>query len=191
MSRRIMACGIVCLSFGLQSCATGIFGKYNQPKPARKVVQSQNMKKGKTASIFSIDQNTFRFHLTFSKVWNSAIDVLLENYNLNIVDRKSGIITTEWDSFYLENKVYRNKVSVRVKKLAYNMVDVTIHNSVETLQNIGNGGLASAWLPHPKNHEEMGRLIHNMAINLGQPKPVLPREMMATYGKGKPQQTAQ
>lgn len=172
------------LGLGSQSCAT--LGKYApKSRSAPQVVDRAAVKQPELAKIFALDGNTFRFQLSFSKVWNSALDVLLENYNLNIVDRRSGIITTEWDSFYLDSKIYRNKVSLRVKKLAYNMVDVTVHNSVETLQNVGTGGMSSAWLPHAKSSEEMGRLIHNMAINLGQPKPVLPREMIAISGKPK------
>lgn len=177
------------LSLGLASSSCATLEKYS-PKlrgadkaPTQRgtqVAQAVN-----PASIFALDGNTFRFQLSFGRVWNSALDVLLENYNLNIVDRKSGVITTEWDSFYLDSKVYRNKVSLRIKKLAYNMVDVTIHNSVETLQSVGAGGVSSAWLPHPKSSEEMGRLVHNMAINLGQPRPVLPNEMIATSVKEK------
>ncbi|SME91676.1 hypothetical protein [Pseudobacteriovorax antillogorgiicola] len=175
---------MIVLGLGMQSCSTNYLNKYNR-KPAKTSRTNSAATKGKPAKIVAIDKNTFRFHLSFNDVWNTALDVLLENYNLTIVDRRSGVITTEWDSFFLDGKVYRNKVSLRVKKLNYSMVDVTIHNSVESLQNVGHGGIASAWLPYPKNAEEMGRIVHNMAINLGQPKPVLPREMIATYGDQK------
>jgi hypothetical protein len=128
------------------------------------------------ATIYAIDKQTFRIALKDTDVWDAALNVLLRNYNLNIVDRNSGIITTEWDSYYLNKEVYRNKLSLRVAKSSYSSVDVTIHNNVEKLRDASQaaGTVGAVWLPAADPANEVGRVIQNMALVLNQPPPVLP-----------------
>jgi hypothetical protein len=130
-------------------------------------------------TIFAVDQSTFRFQLGYERVWEATLDVLLRNYNLAIADRTNGLITTEWDSYYLAGKVHRNKLSMRVKRMAGSLVEVTIFNNVELLSKLPDGGLTEIWLPTDKNKAEIGRIIQNMAIAMGQPRPDLPQELMA------------
>jgi hypothetical protein len=130
-------------------------------------------------TIFAVDQGTFRFQLGYERVWEATLDVLLRNYNLAIADRTNGLITTEWDSYYLDGKVHRNKVSMRLKRLGGSGVEVTIFNNVEVLSKLPDGGITEIWLPTDKNKPEIGRIIQNMAIAMGQPRPNLPQELMA------------
>jgi hypothetical protein len=130
-------------------------------------------------TIFPVDQGTFRIQLSYDRVWEATLDVLLRNYNLAIADRTNGLITTEWDSYYLDGKVHRNKVSMRLKRMAGVGVEVTIFNNVEVLSKLPDGGITEIWLPTDKNKPEIGRIIQNMAIAMGQPKPNLPQELMA------------
>ncbi len=130
-------------------------------------------------TIFAVDQGTFRFQLGYDRVWEATMDVLLRNYNLAIADRSNGLITTEWDSYYLEGKVHRNKVSMRIKRLGGSLVEVTVFNNVEMLSKLPDGGITEIWLPTDKNKPEIGRIIQNMAIAMGQPRPNLPQELMA------------
>ncbi|HYX36735.1 MAG TPA: hypothetical protein VE954_26810 [Oligoflexus sp.] len=130
-------------------------------------------------TIFAVDHGTFRFQLGYDRVWDATLDVLLRNYNLAIADRNNGLITTEWDSYYLEGKVHRNKVSLRVKRMAGSLVEVTIFNNVEMLSKLPAGGITEIWLPTDKNKAEIGRIVQNMAIAMGQPRPELPQELMA------------
>jgi hypothetical protein len=130
-------------------------------------------------TIFVVDQGTFRFQLGYDRVWEATMDVLLRNYNLAIADRNNGLITTEWDSYYLDGKVHRNKVSMRLKRLGGSLVEVTVFNNVEMLSKLPNGGITEIWLPTDKNKPEIGRIIQNMAIAMGQPRPNLPQELMA------------
>ena len=131
------------------------------------------------ASIYAVDKRTFRFVLKEADVWDSALNVLLRNYNVNIVDRKTGIITTEWDSFYLNNAVFRNKVSIRISRTNYNNTDVTIHNNVERLRDAAQaaGAVGAVWLPAEDEAGEVARIVQNMALLLNQPPPVLPPGM--------------
>ena len=131
------------------------------------------------ASIYLIDKNTFRFVLGQPQVWDGAVDVLLRNYNLNIVDKNSGIITTEWDSYYLGDKVYRNKISMLIKRNGWNGVDVIIYNNMEVLKEGASGNAPTIWLPTKGDNRETGRIVQNMATYLNQPAPELPHDMIA------------
>ena len=127
------------------------------------------------ATIYAIDKSTYRFTLREPEVWDAALNVLLRNYNLTIVDRSSGIIATEWDSYYLDRAVYRNKLSLRVAR-GSGGVDMTIRNSVERLRDASEaaGAVGAVWLPTTDPGNEVVRIVQNMAILLNQPPPVVP-----------------
>jgi hypothetical protein len=140
--------------------------------------------KGGRATIYALDAQTFRFLLAEKNVWNAAINVLMRNYNLNIVNQNVGVLTTEWDSFYLKNEVYRNKISVRVRRSSYGIVDVTIHNNVEKLRDASQaaGTIGAVWLPAKDEAKEISRLLQNMALVLNQPPPIFPPGMDVAKG---------
>jgi hypothetical protein len=140
----------------------------------RKKVKEVEQPAAQRASIYALDKQTFRFAIKEPDVWDAALNVLMRNYNVTIVDRNSGIITTEWDSFYLNNEVFRNRVSIRIGKSS--VVDVMIHNNVEKLKDASKaaGTVGAVWLPADDPANEVGRLVQNMALLLNQPPPVLP-----------------
>lgn len=137
------------------------------------------------ATIYAVDKQTFRFLIREDEVWDSAVSVLMRNYNLNIVDRPTGIITTEWDSFYLKQAVYRNKVTVRIRRVP-GAVEVTLLNNVERLRDASTAasGVGAVWLPAEDAAGETGRLVQNMALILNQPPPLLPPGMVAGQPEG-------
>jgi hypothetical protein len=132
------------------------------------------------ATIYAVDKQTFRFALREGDVWDSALNVLLRNYNLTVIDKQSGIISTEWDSFYLNGAVYRNKLSMRISRSGSG-VDMLVHNNVERLRDAAQaaGTVGAVWLPAPDPANEVGRIVQNMALMLGQPPPVLPPSAVA------------
>ncbi|MBC7660241.1 MAG: hypothetical protein H7249_11095 [Chitinophagaceae bacterium] len=138
-----------------------------------------------TVGITQIGDGVFRIPLSYDRTWDTIVDVLLRNYNLQIVDKSTGILTTEWDSFYLDGKVNRNKVSVRLKRAGSQSVDLTVHNNVETLSRIPDG-VSEVWLPSDRVKPEIGRIIQNLAIASGQPKPTLAADMKPAVEAPKP-----
>lgn len=123
-------------------------------------------------SIIQIADGVFRVPMTYDRTWDAVVDVLLRNYNLQIVEKNTGILTTEWDSYYLDGKVHRNKVSLRLKRLGNRGVDLTVHNNVEVLSRVPDG-VSEVWLPSDRTKPEIGRIVQNLAIQTGQPKPTL------------------
>jgi hypothetical protein len=161
------------------SCMPNFLHKYAAEKERREVEASNKPGPVKRQSISSLGDGVFRLALPYERVWDAMLDVLLRNYNLQIAEKTSGLITTEWDSYYLDGKVHRNKVSLRMKRLAGQQVEMSIHNSVEVLSRLPDGGVTEVWLPSDKNKVEIGRIVQNVAIAMGVPKPILPQEMTA------------
>lgn len=130
-----------------------------------KQAPEKNIAEQKRPQVIAVNKQTFLFQQDQDKVWNAAIDVLMGNYNLNIVDPRSGVITTEWDRFYYDNGVYRNKISIRVEQKGFQGTLVTLLNNVETLK-LGEQSGASAssiWLPSNDISGEFDRVIKSMA----------------------------
>jgi|GEM_PF-1398641 len=153
------------------------------PEPATRssATGSRGGEAHQRATIYALDKQTFRFHLREEDVWNTALDVLMKNYNVNIVERQSGIVTTEWDSYYLSNSVYRNKISLRFRRQASAVVDLTIVNNVERLRDASTAGsgVGAVWLPAADAANEVARIVQNMALALRQPPPILPPGVVA------------
>lgn len=177
--RRVFG-SLVLLPWLATACVPSFLNKYQAEK--REVAPGG--KAGAPAAsrrqaIMSLGDGVFRLYLPYERVWDSMLDILLKNYNLQIAERTSGLITTEWDSYYLNGKVHRNKISLRMKRLAGQAVELSIHNSVEVLSRLPDGGVTEVWLPSDRDKPEVGRIVQNIAIAMGVPKPVLPQEMTA------------
>ena len=111
------------------------------------------------------------FPVGYKEVWNGILEVLLRNYNLELVSTPSGVITTVWDRFYLKNRLCRNKVSVRVSAVNYQTTALTLKNTTEMLQDGGiTGHLNQIWLPSDDKGEESRRLIKGLASWLRLPE---------------------
>lgn len=137
--------------------------------------------------IYAINPQTFRIAAKDEDVWDALLDVLLKHYTLTIVDRYSGIIATEWDTFMRGSVAYRNKLSLRLRKSGRNTVDLTIRNSVERLRGLGEGGgaLGGVWLSSEDPGQEVKRVVQNLAILLDLPPPVFPPETLSSAPSAK------
>ncbi len=181
MSKKII------LSLGLISsaCSHSRMSDYSQLLPSSAPAK-KSLNQNSVPTIDYIDKNRFRIHQSYTRVWDCMLDLMLKNYNLTIANKSSGLMTTEWDSFYLDNKVYRNKLSIRVKQLNWNMVDVIVYNNVEVLADNRESVGPMVWLPENDGKYEIGRVITNLSILLRMGKPNLPKEYIA----GKPQKAS-
>lgn len=184
------------LFVGLQTaCVPAFLDKYRRqevrssPQRTSATAQSgstqQQQPRRLTPVITQVSEGTFRVPLNYERAWDAIVDVLLRNYNLQIVDKSTGILASDWDSYYLDGKVHRNKVSLRLKRLGNQGVDVTIHNNVEVLSRVPDG-VAEVWLPSDRTKPEIGRIIQNLAIQSGQAKPNLTAEYQPNSEAPKP-----
>lgn len=117
-------------------------------------------------SVKMVDDVTFMIPSEKAKVWNALLDVLGKNYNILVLDEKSGVISTDWDSFYLEGQTLRNKVSVRVSQQDEGATKVLLANNEEVLkEKASNSGYI--WLPSGEKKAEIKRIVKNTATLLG------------------------
>jgi hypothetical protein len=126
-------------------------------------------------TIYPVDKETFRLQIPERDVWEAVLSVLMRNYSPLIADKNQGIFATDWDSYFLNGAVYRNKISLRLSRGGPGVTDMVIHNSVEQLRDgsQATGGASGPWLPSADPADEIGRIVKNMAIVLGQPAPRL------------------
>ncbi|MFY7928224.1 MAG: hypothetical protein ACOVS5_05075 [Oligoflexus sp.] len=176
------------LSYGAAGCFPRNLEKYQKNKSSSEVQASPATAAASPRvtrpRIVLLGDTTFRFQMTYERTWDALLDILLSNYNLSIADRTNGLITTEWDTYYLEGKVHRNKLSIRLKRTAGNGAEVTIFNNVERLSQASEGTIGEIWLPTDRTKPEVGRIVQNLAIALQLPPPELPSEMMSTRPAG-------
>lgn len=174
---------------GLTACASEFLNKYRSaPASGASLAPDVKMEsKGKTGKaqaqarpgVYVMDQGTYRIQASYDKAWEAMLDVLLRNYNLSIADRTNGLVTTEWDSYYLEGKVHRNKVSLRLKRVASGS-ELLVYNNVEVLTKLPDGSITEIWLPSDKTRAEVIRLVQNMALALNLAKPEFSEEPLAS-----------
>ncbi len=179
------------IAFLGSSCAPAFLNKYRQEeirnsqnKAATQPAQAAGGRRLSPA-ITQVGEGVFRVPMTYDRAWDALVDVLLRNYNLQIAERNTGLLTTEWDSYYLEGKVHRNKVSIRLKRIGNQGVELTLHNNVEVLSRLSDG-VSDVWLPSERTKPEIGRIIQNLAIQTNQPKPTLTAEYQPTGEAPKP-----
>ncbi len=173
------------------ACVPSFLNKYRQEEvrnsQSKGSAQASSSTNGRrlAPAITQVGEGVFRVPTTYDKAWDSLVDVLLRNYNLQIAERSTGLITTEWDSYYLDGKVHRNKVSIRLKRIGNQGVELTLHNNVEVLSRLSDG-VSDVWLPSERTKPEIGRIIQNLAIQTNQPKPSLTAEYQPTGEAPKP-----
>jgi hypothetical protein len=137
------------------------------------IAPASKPKKAQKSKFYQTGQNTYRLHAGGGPAWEAVMNTLLQNYNLNVVDRQSGLMTTEWDSFFLENQAYRNKVSVRLRPISRRIVELIIHNNTEKLSQQGNGAAMTIWLPGEDVAKESLRILKNIALVLALDPPAM------------------
>lgn len=149
---------------------------------AQNAGHGQGVSLPESPAIYAINLQTFRIAAKEEDVWEAVLDVLLKHYSLTIIDRYSGIIATEWDTFMRGKIAYRNKLSLRQRKSGRNTVDLTIRNSVERLRGLGEGGgaLGGVWLSSDDPGQEVKRVVQNLAILLELPPPLFPPESLSS-----------
>ena len=166
----------------------------HQPKAPDSIKRATIAKNSSQSTIYPIDSQTFSIMIPSEDVWNAAINVLMRNYNLTIIDKQNGVITTEWDSFYLNRQVFRNKVSLRITPYNFRYSKLMIMNNIESLQEgsaTGTGAFGAIWVPSQDLAGESARIIKSIAALLRQPPPVIPPDMLSQAERAKQPQYPQ
>ncbi len=134
----------------------------NQRKKNDKFNQQKNYLRSTLFQLTKINDTTYRSALPSQLVFNMIARQLSKNYILSAVDRKSLTATTDWDKFFIDSRLFRNRMSVIVFPVANRMTEVVIKNNVEyfsgtSIDSNENGN----WLPSPDLTDEVQKLVNS------------------------------
>lgn len=109
-----------------------------------------------------IEGNTWRTGANPALVHGIMARLLSQNYIISSVDRKNFNIQTDWDKFFIDGRLFRNRISVTIFPVGARQTEVVIKNLVEYY----TGTLAKqeenmAWLPCPDLTDEVNKLVEN------------------------------
>jgi len=163
------------LMTGLSSCLTAenFLGGSSPRVEDEHGIKTLNSKLDRESiSVQMLDQGTYVFPAEKQKVWSAILDVLGKNYGILVLDEKSGVMATDWDTFYLEGQTRRNKISIRMSSDGPNLTKLLLVNNDEVLKEKADN-FGYLWLPSGDNKTEMKRIIKNTASILGHNTPDL------------------
>jgi hypothetical protein len=127
---------------------------YNSPYP-------QNFQN--TLSLTHIEGNTWRTQAHPAMVFGIMSRLLSQNYIINSMDRKNFNLQTDWDKFFIDGRLFRNRINIMVFPVGPRQTEVVLKNIVEYSTGNQNGKIEenSAWLPSPDITDEINKLIEN------------------------------
>lgn len=109
-----------------------------------------------------LDKNTWRIAASAPVVFQTAARILSQTYILSKTDRRSFSLSTEWDKFFIDGRLFRNRVSINVFPLNSKFADLVIKNSIEyyTQNNAKlDTNSPDQWLPTQDITNEMERIL--------------------------------
>jgi hypothetical protein len=109
-----------------------------------------------------VDGNTWRTAANPLIVYGIISRLLSQNYIISSSDRKSMNIHTDWDKFFIDGRLFRNRMSVSVFPVGNRQTEVVIKNSVEYYSgSVGKQEENTAWLPSPDLTDEVSKLVES------------------------------
>lgn len=109
-----------------------------------------------------LDKNTWRIAASAPTVFQTVARILSQTYILSQTDRRSFSLSTEWDKFFIDGRLFRNRVSINVFPLNSKFADLVIKNSIEyyTQNNAKlDTNSPDQWLPTQDITNEMERIL--------------------------------
>ncbi|APJ03551.1 hypothetical protein [Silvanigrella aquatica] len=148
----------------------------NRPSLAQGTISSQNKRNNYTNytpglsalnpnmfSLIHIDGNTWRTSAHPAMVFGIMSRILSQNYIIHAMDRKNMNLQTDWDKFFIDGRLFRNRINIMVFPVNPKQTEVVLKNIVEYYTGSSNNKIEenSAWLPSPDITDEINKLIDN------------------------------
>ena len=124
-------------------------------------------------SIISLNPSTHIVPKNKMKTWEEVLNIITQDYNVVVLDGQNGIITTEWDKFYFNQNLYRNKITLRIRPASVHTTQIIIKNNIEQLENTTSSNSQKIlWIPSEDVLDETYRIINSLAnvLKLESPK---------------------
>lgn len=109
-----------------------------------------------------LDKNTWRVATSAPMLFQTIAKILSQTYIIAKTDRQTLSLSTEWDKFFVDGRLFRNRVSINVFPLNQRNADLVIKNNIEyytqtALQVDENS--PTQWLPTQDITDELERIL--------------------------------
>ena len=112
-----------------------------------------------------VDGNVWRTSVDAGQVFAMLSRFLSQNYLLSSVDRKNLTMNTDWDKFFIDGRLFRNRLSISVFPVGQRQTEVVVKNSVEYFAGNPNKpeeATVANWLPSPDITDEVTRVVDSL-----------------------------
>ncbi|NBO39136.1 hypothetical protein EBU99_11195 [bacterium] len=109
-----------------------------------------------------LDKNTWRVAISAGQLFQTVSRILSQSYIIAQADRHSMSLNTEWDKFFIDGRLFRNRISINVFPLNQRTADLVIKNNLEyytqTAQKVDDNS-PTQWLPTQDVTDELDRIL--------------------------------
>lgn len=108
-----------------------------------------------------IEGNTWRTQAHPALVFGIISRILSQNYIINSMDRRNFNLQTDWDKFFIDGRLFRNRINVMIFPVGPRQTEVVLKNVVEYYTGSPASKMEdnSSWLPSPDLTDEINKLI--------------------------------
>jgi hypothetical protein len=116
-----------------------------------------------------LDKNTWRVAAPASHLFQTIAKILSQTYIIAGADRQTLRLSTEWDKFFIDGRLFRNRISVNVFPVTQRAADLIIKNNIEyytqTAQKADENN-PTQWLPTHDITDELERVLERTQSQL-------------------------
>ncbi|MBM3381499.1 MAG: hypothetical protein FJY29_03565 [Betaproteobacteria bacterium] len=109
-----------------------------------------------------LDKNTWRVATTAPQLFQTVAKILSQSYIISRADRQTLSMSTEWDKFFIDGRLFRNRISINVFPYNQRASDLVIKNNIEyytqTAQKVDEND-PTQWLPTQDVTDELERIL--------------------------------
>ncbi len=122
---------------------------------------SQNM----DTSFSKVENNIWRTSLSAQQAFQAVSRVVAQNYIIAQTDRTQLTVTTDWDKFFIDGRLFRNRINAAVFPVSSHATEIVIRNSVEyyAADNKSSDIREANWFPTPDITDEVARLVEGLS----------------------------
>jgi hypothetical protein len=106
-----------------------------------------------------IEGNTWRTLAHPAIIFRIMFRLLSQNYVITSLDKKNFTLQTDWDKFFIDGRLFRNRMSVMVFPVGSRQTEVVVKNIVEYFAGNSTKDEIITWLPTPDITDEIQKLV--------------------------------
>lgn len=116
-----------------------------------------------------LDKNTWRVATTAGHLFQTIARILSQTYIIAQADRHALSLSTDWDKFFIDGRLFRNRISINVFPHSARSADLIIKNNIEyyvqNAQKIDENS-PTQWLPTQDVTDEVDRVLEKTQTQL-------------------------